>query len=68
MLHKIVITFVGARLEGPKLEPKGPRGEVGFSNANQGFSSIQGTLFGFYGKVQTVQSGDSKQKGARSQM
>ena len=32
---------VGARLEGP-------RAEVGFPTADQGFSSIQGTLFGFY--------------------
>jgi len=40
---------IGARLEGPKLEPEGPRAEVGFPTADQGFSSIQGTLFGFYG-------------------
>jgi len=33
---------VGARSEGP-------RAEVGFLTADQGFSSIQGTLFGFYG-------------------
>ena len=39
----------GARLEGLKLEPEGPRAEVGFPTAEQGFSSIQGTLFGFYG-------------------
>ena len=39
----------GARLEGPKLEPEGPRAEVGFPTAYHGFSSIQGTLFGFYG-------------------
>ena len=39
----------GARLEGPKLEPEVPRAEVGFPTADQGFSSIQGTLFGFYG-------------------
>jgi len=39
----------GARLDGPKLEPKGPRAEMGFRTADQGFSSIQGTLFGFYG-------------------
>jgi len=39
---------VGARLGGPKLEPEGPRAEVGFPTANQGFSSIEGTLFGFY--------------------
>ena len=38
----------GARLEGPKLEPKGPRAEVGFPTADQGFSSVQGILFGFY--------------------
>ena len=29
--------------------PKGPRAEVGFSTADHGFSSIQGTLFDFYG-------------------
>jgi len=38
----------GARLEGPKLEPKGSRAEVGFPTADQGFSSVQGILFGFY--------------------
>ena len=40
---------VGARPEGPKLEPEGLRAEVGFLTADQGFSSIQGTLFAFYG-------------------
>jgi len=40
---------IGARHEGPKLEPEEPRVEVGFPTADQGFSSIQGTLFGFYG-------------------
>ena len=40
---------VDARLGGPKLEPEGPRAEVGFPTADQGFSSIQGTLFGFCG-------------------
>ena len=39
----------GARPEGPKLEPEGLRAEVGFPTACRGFSSIQGTLFGFYG-------------------
>jgi len=39
----------GARLEGPKLEPEGPRGDVGFPTADQGFWSVQGILFGFYG-------------------
>jgi len=39
----------GARLEGPKLEPEGPRGEVGFPTADLGFSSIQRTLFGCCG-------------------
>jgi len=34
--------------EGPKLEPEGPRAEVGFPTTDQGFSSIQGTL-SFYG-------------------
>ena len=38
----------GARLEGPKLEPKGSRAEVVFPIADHGFSSIQGTLLGFY--------------------
>jgi len=40
---------VGARLEGSKLEPEGPIAEVGFPTADQGFSSIQGTLLRFYG-------------------
>ena len=40
---------IGARPEGPKLEPEGPRAEVVLPTADQGFSSIQGTLFGFYG-------------------
>jgi len=42
---------IGARLEGPKLEPEGPklepegpRAEVGFLTVDHGFSSIQGTL------------------------
>jgi len=39
---------IGARLEGPKLEPEGLRIEVRFPTADLGFSSIQGTLFGFY--------------------
>ena len=29
--------------------PEGQRAEVGFPTADQGFSGIQGTLFGFYG-------------------
>jgi len=33
---------IGARSEGP-------RAEVGFTTADHGLSSIQGTLFGFYG-------------------
>jgi len=33
--------------EGLKLEPEGPRAELGFLTADHGFSSIQGTLFGF---------------------
>jgi len=37
---------VGARLEGPKVEPEGPRADVGFLTADQRFSSIQVTLFG----------------------
>jgi len=40
---------IGARHEGPKLEPEGLRAEVGFPTADQGFSSIRGTLLGFYG-------------------
>jgi len=39
----------GARPEGPTLEPEGLRAEVGFPTADQGLSSIQGTLFGFCG-------------------
>jgi len=35
---------IGARLEGPKLEPEGPRAEVEFPTADQGFSRIPGTL------------------------
>jgi len=34
-----------------KLEPEGPRAEVGLPTADQGFLSIQGTLFGFYKMV-----------------
>jgi len=37
----------GARLEGPKLEPKGPRAQVVLLTPDQGFSSIQGILLGF---------------------
>ena len=37
---------VGARLEGPKLEPEGRRAEVGFPTADHGFLSIQGTIYG----------------------
>jgi len=40
---------IGARPEGSKLEPEGQRIEVGFPTADQGFSSIQGALLGFYG-------------------
>jgi len=38
----------GARLEGPKLESKVPRAQVVLLTADQGFSSIQGILLGFY--------------------
>jgi len=38
----------GARLEGPNLEPKGPRVQVVLLTADQGFSSIQGILLGFH--------------------
>ena len=40
---------IGARLEGTKFEPEWPRAEVGCPTADQGFSRIQGTQFGFYG-------------------
>ena len=40
---------ISAKLEGPKLEPERPTAEVGFPTADQRFSSIQGTLFGFCG-------------------
>jgi len=40
---------IGARLEGPKLETEGPRADVGFPTADHWLSSIQGTLFDFYG-------------------
>ena len=40
---------VGARLEGPKHEPEGSRAEVGFPTADHWYSSIRGTLLGFYG-------------------
>jgi len=37
---------IGARLEGPKLEPEGAESRGGVPEE---FLSIQGTLFGFYG-------------------
>jgi len=40
---------VGARLEGPKLEPEGPRAEMGLPTTDLGFSSIQLILFGCCG-------------------
>jgi len=40
------ITFEDFNERGPKLKPKGPRGEAGFPTADQGLLSIQGTLFG----------------------
>ena len=40
---------IGARLEGPKLESERPRAEMGFPTADQRFSCIRCTLFGFYG-------------------
>ena len=49
LLSKRWWIHTGARLEVPKLEPEGPRAEVGFPTADQGFSSIRGILFGFYG-------------------
>ena len=39
----------GARIEGPKLEPEGPRSRGGIPTADQGSSSIQGAMFGLYG-------------------
>jgi len=45
----VVDPYIGARLEGPKLEPEGLRAEMWFPTADQGFSSIQGTLLGFCG-------------------
>ena len=42
-----VVDPLGAKPERPKLEPEGPRAEVVFSSADQGFSSIEGTVFGF---------------------
>ena len=47
LLNKRWRISIDARREGPKLEPEGQRAEVGFPTADQGFSSIQGTLFGF---------------------
>jgi len=44
--------LIVARLEGPKLEPDRSRAEVGFPTTrplDQGYPSIQRTLFGFYG-------------------
>jgi len=62
----------GAAPEWPKLEPETPRAiEVEFPTADQAFSSIQGTLFGFYGiyivldSWITQQSGGSQQKKCR---
>jgi len=49
LLSKRWWIHTGTRLEGPKLEPEGQRAEVGFPTADLGFSSIQGTLFGFCG-------------------
>ena len=49
LLSKMCWIPAGARLEGPKFEAEGPRAEVGFPIADQEFSSIQGTLFGFCG-------------------
>ena len=49
LLSKRWLIPTGARLEVPKREPEGLRAEVGFPTADLGFSSIRGTLFGFYG-------------------
>jgi len=49
LLRKRWWISIGARLEGPKLESEGRTADVGFPTADQGFSSIQGTLFGFNG-------------------
>ena len=40
---------IGAKPEGAKLKPEGPRAEVRFLTADHEFSNIQRTLFGFYG-------------------
>jgi len=45
LLSKRWWILTGARLEGPKLEPEGPRAEVGFPTADQEFSRIQGLAF-----------------------
>ena len=48
LLSKRWWIHTGARLEGPKLEPEGPRAHVVLLTDDQGFSSIQGILLGFY--------------------
>jgi len=40
---------IGARIEGPKLDPEQPRSRGGIPTAYLGFSSIQGAMFGLYG-------------------
>jgi len=49
LLNKRWWILVGARLEGPKLEPEGLRADVGFLTADHGFSSSRDTIFGFNG-------------------
>jgi len=49
LLNKRCWIPIGARPEGPKFEPQGPRAKVAFPTDDQRFSSIQGTLFSIYG-------------------
>jgi len=66
---------VGTRLEGTKLEPKGPRAELVSPTADQGFSSIQRRFVWLLWHLNSVwcldssqQSDGSQQKGAGSQL
>jgi len=38
---------IGARLEGPKLEPEGLRAEVGFPTSNHGFGAFKELCLAF---------------------
>jgi len=66
---------IGTRLEGTKLEPKGPRAELVFPTADQGFSSIQRRFVWLLRHLNSVwcldssqQSDGSQQKSAGSQL